>query len=102
MSKFDYEYVRTVRAAQWLGDNLEEMKELLKDSVYSNEFDGPEVYTEDIEAMFGYGGYTMLKFYAWEDDQEVDPGQWVVVYDDGEYGEILQDGEFTSMFRKRA
>jgi len=89
----EYTMTRTVRAAQWDGENLEQMKELLQDVVDSNPWEGLEVCSEYIEAMFGYGGYNMLKFYAWGDDQEVDPGQWVVVYDDND-GEILTDEEF--------
>jgi hypothetical protein len=96
MSKFDYTYTRKVRAAQWTGENLQEMQELLEGVVESPDY----VYAEYIEALFGYGGYNMLKFEAWGDDQEVDPGQWVVVYDQGDDGEVMPEELFDSMYRK--
>jgi hypothetical protein len=37
----------------------------------------------------------MLKFYA-GDDMEVDPGQWVVVYDDKEI-EVMDEDQFKKM-----
>lgn len=79
------------------------MKELLKDVVDSNQWDGPEVYADYIEPYFlrslgDRGGYYMLKFYA-GDDMEVDPGQWVVVYEDGEI-EIMDDEQFHRMFER--
>lgn len=109
MNKFTYVTRIEVLAAQWTGHNLEEMKELLQDVVESNEWDGPEVYSEYIEPFFIHfvggdkaeeSGYNMLKFYAWGDDQEVDPGMWVVVYSDGE-GEVMDDEQFTKMGFKK-
>lgn len=90
-----------VSAVQWTGNNLSEMKDLLKNFVCYNSHDGYEVYVEEIEPFYTTymgkrPGYSMLKFYAWGDDQEVDPGQWVVVYSDGE-GEIMEDEEFIKM-----
>lgn len=101
--KFAYEARQTVKAAQWREDNLEEMKELLQDIV-EKDLDGtPCVYAEEIEPYFvtslGYRpGYMILKFYA-GDDMEVDPGMWVVVYEDGEI-EIMEDTQFHKMFLK--
>lgn len=103
MDKFDYKARQTVRAAQWKEDNLEEMKELLKD-VLEKDFDGePCIYASEIEPYFltslGYRpGYMLLQFYA-GDDMEVDPGRWVVVYEDGEI-EVMGDLEFNKMFLK--
>lgn len=88
-----------VEACQWTGDNLDEMKQLLAPYVEGNE-EGPYVYEEHIEPYFysndlNSQGYCMLKFYA-GDDMEVDPGQWVVVYQDGEI-EIMNDRQYTKM-----
>lgn len=100
-SKFKYFTKIEVAAAQWTGHNLDEMKQLLAPYVESNEWDGPEVYSEYIEDFFvrsldrSIGGYNMLKFYA-GDDMEVDPGQWVVVYSDGEV-EIMDDAQFKKL-----
>ena len=108
MDKFEYVYTRNVRAAKWTGNNLDEMKELLKDVVDSNEFDGPEVYSDYVEAMFirslgeNIGGYNMLIFYAWGRDNEVDPDPWVVVYDNGEDGQIMNDTIFNNTFKKKS
>ena len=85
-----------VTAAQWNGKNLSEMKDLLADVVGSNPWDGVEVYVDKVDSYFNRASYNVLKFYAWCNDQEVDPGQWVVVYSDGE-GEIMEDEEFIKM-----
>jgi hypothetical protein len=90
-----------VEACQWDGVNLDEMKRLLAPYVGSNQWDGPEVYSSEIEDYFQPGKtYNMLQFYAWGDDQEVDPGQWVVIYSDGDGagdGEVMTDGDFKKM-----
>ncbi len=96
----EYRAIIEVLAVQWTGHNLDEMKELLKDVVQHNQWDGPEVYSDYVEpyhiASLGtLGGYSVLKFYA-GDDMEVDPGQWVVVYEDGEV-EIMDEGSFARM-----
>lgn len=99
-----YRAKQTITAAQWRGDNLDEMKELLKDVVESNEWDGPEVYSEYIEPYFlprakiDGGGYNMLEFYSSGTcKEEVDPGRWVVVYEDNEV-EIMDYEQFDKMF----
>lgn len=103
MGKFDYEARRQVRAAQWREGNLEEMQELLQDIV-EKDIDGELcVYTQEIEPYFlsslGHQpGYLILKFYA-HDDMEVDPGMWVVVYEDGEV-ETMDNDLFHKMFTK--
>jgi ABC-type nitrate/sulfonate/bicarbonate transport system substrate-binding protein len=91
---------QTVNAVQWTGDNLDEMRELLEEILGAYEVD---VYAEYIEPYFisslgNSGGYNMLKFYA-GDDYEVDPGNWVVVYDDLEV-EIMDNDEFNRMFEE--
>jgi hypothetical protein len=93
-----------VTAARWNGNNLKEMKDLLVNIVDQNEFDGPEVYVDHIEPFYysdqiNREGYNMLKFYA-GDDMEVDPGCWVVVYEDGEV-EIMDDAQFIKMFTEK-
>lgn len=103
MEQFSYRAKQNVQAAQWKEHNLEEMKILLKDIVTHNQWDGPEVYADYIEPYFLHslgdrGGYHMLQFYA-GDDIEVDPGMWVIVYEDGEV-EIMDDFQFTKMFEK--
>ncbi len=97
----------TVKAVQWSGENLKEMKDLLTGIVYCDDFTGePQVYSSRIEPyLFASGsseGYNIVQFYAWGDDQEVDPGLWVVVYEDLD-GEIMDDEQFNKMgFRKKA
>lgn len=97
---FEYVAKQHVRAAQWRGDNLDEMKELLKDVIDGDE-DGPYVYAEWIEPYFysdkiNNEGYYMLK----TEFDECDPGIWIVVYDDGEI-EGMEDEQFNRMFEKR-
>lgn len=97
---FDFVTTIHVRAVRWDGENLEQMKWLLK-NIVENDFDGePCVYRDYVEpynlSIGSFGGYYMLKFEAWGDDQEVDPGCWVVVYDDGE-GEIMDNEQFDRM-----
>jgi hypothetical protein len=107
MGKFDYAAKQLIQAAQWDQSNYEDMKDLLRGVVECNDFDGIEVYTEYIEPYFlsyrgethSQAGYYILKFYA-GDDMEVDPGMWVVVYEDGEV-EIMEDQQFNRMFEKR-
>jgi hypothetical protein len=75
------------------------MKSLLSQYV-DGDAEGPYVYSEEIEPYFlvsmGYSpGYNMLKFYV-TDDHEVDPGQWVVIYTDGEI-EIMDEETFQKM-----
>ena len=101
---FDYVAIQRVKAAQWTGENLSEMQDLLEGVVDSNDRDGVEVYREYIDPYFlrslgNRGGYYVLKFYA-GDDEEVDPGRWVVVYEDGEV-EIMDDEQFHKMFRSK-
>lgn len=99
-----YQAKQRVYAAQWTGENIEEMKDLLLDVVESNQWDGPEIYSEYIEPYFltslnrAGGGYNMLTFYAGA-DMEVDPGQWIVVYEDNEV-EIMDDAQFNKMFEE--
>ena len=100
-SKFKKVLRVEVEAAQWTGENLDEMKELLKPYVDNNQWDGVEVYSDYIEPYFTNWnnkqnpGYYVLKFYA-GDDMEVDPGQWVVVYEDEEI-EVMNEQQFKKM-----
>jgi hypothetical protein len=100
MDKFKYTAKLKVRAVQWHGDNLDEIKELLKGVVDEDETGDPYVYADEIEPMFisslGYRpGYMILK----TECDEFDPGMWIVVYEDGEF-EGMDDEQFTKMFRK--
>lgn len=101
MKTLKYRAKQSIEAAQWTGSNLDEMKTLLEPYIEGDE-EGPYVDSEYIEEYFlrglnrTSGGYNMLKFYA-GDDMEVDPGQWVVCYDDGEV-EIMCDEQFNRMF----
>ncbi len=98
MNKFSYFTKIEVQAAQWKGDNLEEMKELLSPYVGLNELGDPEVYSEEIEPYFfprsglSGGGYNILRFL----NEEVDPGRWVVVYSDKEI-ETMDHDEFKKL-----
>lgn len=103
-----YRAKQSVTAVQWKSadtkdeTNIEEFGPLLADIVGWNEYAGPEIYVTYIEPYFlttgPGGGYFILQFYA-GDDMEVDPGQWVVVYEDGEV-EIMNDEQFNKMFEK--
>ena len=97
-----YKAKQTVQALQWTGTNLNAMKELLANIVESNQFDGVEVYADWVDPYVLHtlsgGGYFMLKFYA-GDDIEVDPSNWVVVYDDTGI-DIMRDKEFHTKFEK--
>lgn len=101
---FDFVTTIHVRAVRWDGENIQQMKWLLK-GIVEDDLDGdPCVYRSHVESYFNnYSGkthanpgYYVLQFEAWGDDQEVDPGCWVVVYADGE-GEIMDDQQFDRM-----
>lgn len=97
-----YRYVAktVVEALQWTGDNLDKMRDFLAPYVDGDE-DGPYVYADWIEPLYyasakiNSPGYFMLK----TEDDEFDPGMWVVVYGDGEI-ESMSDEQFTKMFLK--
>jgi hypothetical protein len=96
-----YRAKEIVNAVQWTGDNLEEMKELLRDVVDGDE-DGPYVYADEIEPIFlkslGYRpGYMILK----TEMDEFDPGTWVVVFDNNEI-EGFSNNQFNKRFEKDA
>lgn len=102
MKNFEYRTVIRVEAAQWTGSNLDEIKDLLTPYVEGDE-DGPYVYAEYIEPYFlprsgiDGGGYFMLEFYSsGTRKEEVDPGRWIVVYDDGEI-EVMDNEQFEKM-----
>ena len=91
-SKFKYFTKIEIEAAQWKGDNLDEMKELLSPYVGGDEH-GPFVYASYVEDFFQPGkGYYVLQ----TEDDEFDPGTWVVVYSDGEI-EGLDVEDFNKM-----
>jgi hypothetical protein len=97
----NYRAKQTVKAVQWQEDNLQEMIDLLRDVVEKDAEGNPCVYAQEVEPYFlrslGYRqGYMILTFYA-GDDMEVDPGIWVVVYEDGEV-ETMENEQFNKMF----
>jgi hypothetical protein len=100
MSPFKMSTRIEVEAAQWTGDNLDEMKRLLVPYV-EGDTEGPFVYSDYVEPYYfasyniSGGGYNMLKFGSCG-GHEVDPGQWVVVYDDGEI-EVMDNEQFQKM-----
>lgn len=79
-----------VDAIQWTGENRDDIKAFL------DYLDDPGVhFTADEESGERFDNYNMVLFYAWGDDQEVDPGQWIVVHIGVEdSGEVMQDEEF--------
>jgi hypothetical protein len=101
MSPFKRKISFEIETAQWKGDNLDEMKRLLAPYVEGDN-EGPFVYSTEIEPYFlpslnrNGGGYNLLQFEAWGDDQEVDPGMHVVIYSDGD-GEVMSDEQFNKM-----
>lgn len=100
MSKFDYFAKQVVRAAQWTGENLEEMQELLKGVVEEDCQGIPYVYADYIEPYFYSVGINNLGYYMLKTEcDEFDPGMWVVVYEDGEF-EGMSDEQFNKMFEK--
>lgn len=76
-----------VAAIEWTGTNFPEVETFLKewiggDCVARNEPDREEINGKVYES-------NIVQFEAWGDDQEVDPGYWIVVYPDDPDG----DGE---------
>lgn len=100
MSKFDYVFTRSVKAVQWNQKNFDDVVELLTGIVESDDVGKPLVYAQCIEDTFPhYYTYYIIQFYAWGNDQEAGPGEWIVVYDDGD-GEVMSDEDFTKQYKK--
>jgi hypothetical protein len=87
-----------VAAIEWTGSNFAEVEQFARD--YLGEFDDiglrnePDAYTRPDGTTVTFN---MVQFYAWNDDQEVDPGQVIVVpldAGDDARGEIMSADEF--------
>lgn len=84
-----------VAAIEWTGDNFPEVSAFLVEHL--GEECGPRSSrAEDVEAGI-VSDYNMVQFEAWGDDQEVDPGHWIVVFparDEAGDGAIFTVEEF--------
>jgi hypothetical protein len=83
-----------VAAIQWTGSNFADIEQFVRDNI--GDPDDIGLRNEDDE-------YNMVQFYAWNDDQEVDPGRWIVVYLglDEPAGEIMHPDEFRAGYEVR-
>lgn len=74
MTTFTQHQAWPVVAVQWTGDNVEAVKELFARHM-----------PDDCAPYFSANadvddwGHSIVQFEAWGDDQEVDPGMWIVV-----------------------
>lgn len=93
-SQFKYFTKIEIEAAQWTGKNLDEMKKLLAPYISRG------VFYDDIPAFMNFPAYRLLKFHCWGEYQQLTPGEWVVIYSDGE-GEIMEDEQFEKMGFRR-
>ncbi|OKI47272.1 hypothetical protein [Micromonospora sp. CB01531] len=86
-----------VAAIQWTGDNFPEVERFLIDNV--GEDCGPRNEPDEGWPHEKYA-YNMVQFYAWNGDQEVDPGMWIVVYLglDEPAGEIMHADDFRAAY----
>jgi hypothetical protein len=105
MTDFEYVPAQKIRAVQWRQDNFAEVVEFLSPYVEHDTDGKPYVYESYVEPYFlrsgSGGGYNIVQFQAWG-DMEVYPGQWIVIFGEpGEDdGEIVDDAEFTSLYKK--
>ena len=85
-----------VRAVRWTGDNRGQIEDFLRP--VDEAYDGIGLrFTADEESGERYDDYNMVLFSAWGDDQEADPGFWLVVDpDDPKNGQVMTDAGFTA------
>lgn len=93
-----------VRAIQWTGDNHVEVHAFVDQFIpetggYVAAFDDPDFQPYDWDDGLTY------QFCAWGDDQEADPGSWIVVYqgftDEWDHeGTIMSDSEFQATYER--
>jgi hypothetical protein len=77
-----------VAAIQWTGDNFADVEQFARDWIGDPDEIGLRNDGEDNED-------NVVQFYAWNDDQEVDPERWIVVHQGAEHGgEIMHPDEF--------
>lgn len=62
-----------VHAVRWTGDNYAEVRQFLLDNGIEDDCIGWDGAMDE---------HRVFQFYAWDDDQEVDPGRWIVVHTD--------------------
>ncbi len=85
-----------VAAIRWTGDNFPDVEQFARD--YLGDPDDIGLRNEPDE-------YNMVQFDAWNDDQEVDPGRWIVVdlgNPDNPTGQIMWDDEFHAAYEEAA
>jgi hypothetical protein len=80
-----------VAAIQWTGSNFPDVERFLIEHL--GEDCGPRNEPDEDD--------NMVQFYAWDDDQEVDPGWWIVIHLNAGRpdGEIMHADEFAAAFR---
>lgn len=85
---------RSAFAVRWTGENKDEVKAFFARHV--------DLFGEDCGPYFSRDDepkdkYNTVQFEAWGDDQEVDPGKWIVAFPEAPgYGEIVSDEVFQS------
>lgn len=81
-----------VAAIKWKGDNFSMVMSFLINHIGSD----CAPYTSYDE----FTGMNMLQFYAWDNDHDVSPGDWIVVRlgSHGEEGEVMSDDDFTKEY----
>ena len=78
-----------VAAIEWTGGNFADVERFLVDNL--GEDCGPRNEPDN--------GYNIVRFEAWGDDQEVDPGRVIVVHLDVENeGEIMYPDDFRTAY----
>lgn len=88
-----------VQAIRWTGDNYAVVRQFLLDN---------GVEDDCICADADWDEFRVFQFYAWNDDQEVDPGRWIVIDtdpqipEDDRRGDSWSDDEFRIEFEPRA
>lgn len=84
-----------VAAIQWKGDNFADIERFARDWI--GDLDEIGLRNEPD------GEYNMVQFYAWNDDQEVDPGMVIVVDREAEdRGEIMDADAFRIAYEREA
>ena len=78
-----------VAAILWAGTNFPDVEQFLTANV-----------GENCEPRNESGEYNTVQFYAWGDDQEVDPGRWIVVHlgSNGARGEVMYPDDFRAAY----
>jgi hypothetical protein len=87
-----------VAAIEWTGDNFADVEQFVRDYIGDpNEIglrNEPDEYVRRDGAIVTFN---MIRFYAWGDDQEVDPGKVIVVpldAGDDARGELMSADDF--------